>query len=138
VTVTWPWTGTTRTIHALPAGTCWTIHPPDQLGDANGDWTIDSIDHSALTGCLGESLMTCPCLVFDFDGDGSVTTTDLAAFEARAALARCDLDRNGTVDGADLSMLVAGWESNDPRLDATGDGAVTGADLARLLAEWSP
>jgi hypothetical protein len=42
------------------------------------------------------------------------------------------------VDGADLSMLVAGWESNDPRLDATGDGAVTGADLARLLAEWSP
>jgi hypothetical protein len=33
---------------------------------------------------------------------------------------------------------VAGWESIDPRLDATGDGAVTGADLARLLAEWSP
>jgi len=138
VSVTWPWTGTTRTIHELPAGTCWTIHPPDQLGDANGDWIIDAIDHAALTACLGESLMTCPCLIFDFDGDGSVTSTDAVAFEARAVLARCDLDRDGDVNGADLSMLLAGWGTNDPRLDATRDGAVTGADLAQLLAEWSP
>ncbi|MEY2713605.1 MAG: hypothetical protein RL005_1827, partial [Planctomycetota bacterium] len=138
VTVTWPWTGTTRTIAALPAGACWTVHPPERLGDGNDDWRVDAEDRAMLSGCVGESLITCPCLVFDFDGDGAVTTVDAAAFEQRAALARCDVDLDGDVDGADLAMLVAGWSTRDPRLDATGDGAVTGADLAELLAQWSP
>ena len=138
VTVTWPWTGTTRTITALPAGACWTIHPPERLGDANGDWSIDASDESAFSACLGESLLTCPCVVFDFDGDGSVTTLDAEAFQARAALARCDLDRDGDVDGADLSILLTGWGTNNPRLDVSRDGSVTGADLVQLFAEWSP
>lgn len=138
VTVTWPWTGTTRTIHALPAGACWIIHPPEQLGDANQDWTVDAVDEAAFSACLDASPMTCPCLVFDFDGDGAITPVDATAFEARASLARCDFDLDGDVDGADLSMMVAGWDTNNPRLDATRDGTVTGADLARLLAEWSP
>jgi hypothetical protein len=138
VTVTWPWTGTTRTITALPAGACWTIHPPERLGDANGDWSIDASDESAFSACLGESLLTCPCVVFDFDGDGSVTTLDAEAFQARAALARCDLDRDGDVDGADLSILLTGWGTNNPRLDISRDGSVTGADLVQLFAEWSP
>jgi hypothetical protein len=138
VTVTWPWTGTTRTITALPAGACWTIHPPERLGDANGDWSIDASDQSAFSACLGESLLTCPCVVFDFDGDGSVTTLDADAFQARAALARCDLDRDGDVDGADLSILLTGWGTNNPRLDVSRDGSVTGADLVQLFAEWSP
>jgi hypothetical protein len=138
VTVTWPWTGTSRTINALPPGPCWTIHPPERLGDGNDDWRVDEADAAMLAGCVGESLITCPCLVFDFDGDGAVTTGDELAFAARAAKARCDVDLDGDVDGADLAMLMAGWSTADPRLDATGDGAVTGADLAELLAAWSP
>lgn len=138
VSVTWPWTGTTRTIDRLPAGSCWTIHPPERLGDGNDDWSVDAADAAALAGCLGQSSMTCPCLAFDFDGDGSVGSADASAFAARAALARCDFDHDGDVDGTDLGMLVAGWATSDPRLDVTRDGAVTGADLAQVLAEWSP
>ena len=137
VTVTWPWTGTTRTITALPAGACWTVHPPERLGDGNDDWRVDAEDRAMLSGCVGESPITCPCLVFDFNGDGEITSGDTEAFDHRAALARCDFDLDGDVDGADLATLVAGWSTGDPRLDATGDGAVTGADLAALLAEWS-
>jgi S-formylglutathione hydrolase FrmB len=49
-----------------------------------------------------------------------------------------DLDRSGTVDGADLSLLLAAWGACgsrcDPDLDASG--TVDGADLAAMLAAW--
>lgn len=50
-----------------------------------------------------------------------------------------DLNGDGFVDGADLTMLLASWgpcSSSDCAADFNGDGAVDGADLTVLLATW--
>ena len=45
-----------------------------------------------------------------------------------------DLNDDGVVDGADLTLLLGGWGSGEYDLD--GDGLVTGADLTFLLSAW--
>ena len=57
-----------------------------------------------------------------------------------AAVAACpaDLDGNGTVDGADLADLLAGWGSVNLSADLDSSGTVDGTDLAVLLASWGP
>jgi hypothetical protein len=55
--------------------------------------------------------------------------------------ARYDLNLNGSVDGADLGVLLAFWGPVSPafpRADITGDGKVDGADLGLLLSNWGP
>ena len=50
-----------------------------------------------------------------------------------------DLNGDGVVNGADLSVVLAFWgscETSDCPADFDGDGAVTGADLSVLLATW--
>jgi hypothetical protein len=50
-----------------------------------------------------------------------------------------DLNGDGTVDGADLSPLLAGWgpkTATNASADLNGDGVVDGFDLARMLARW--
>ena len=47
-----------------------------------------------------------------------------------------DLNNDGTIDGQDLTLLLAGWNTNDPQYDVNGDGFVDGADLTLLLASW--
>ena len=47
-----------------------------------------------------------------------------------------DIDCSGTVDAADLSLILAGWgESNGPA-DLDGNGFVDAADLTQVLAKW--
>ncbi len=48
-----------------------------------------------------------------------------------------DLDGDGDVDGADLGLLLAAWESSDSVADLTNDGTVDGADLGLLLSAWT-
>ena len=45
-----------------------------------------------------------------------------------------DLDGNGTVDSADLSILLNGWGT--PKGDLNGDGTTDSADLSILLNNW--
>lgn len=47
-----------------------------------------------------------------------------------------DLDDNGVVDGADLGLLLARWETDDPRADLDEDGRVDSTDLGLLLRAW--
>jgi hypothetical protein len=49
-----------------------------------------------------------------------------------------DLNFDGVVDGADLGILLAAWNTNDPCADLSGDGIVGGADLGLMLAAWGP
>ncbi|MBB48779.1 MAG: hypothetical protein CMJ33_09650, partial [Phycisphaerae bacterium] len=46
-----------------------------------------------------------------------------------------DLNGDGTVDGADLTLLLGAWGGPDG--DLNGDGVTDGADLAILLANWA-
>ena len=46
-----------------------------------------------------------------------------------------DLNGDGTVGGADLGLLLAGWGEPGPT-DLDGDGTTNGADLGLLLAAW--
>ena len=50
-----------------------------------------------------------------------------------------DLDGDGTVDGADLTMFLGSWgdcASENCPADLTGDGLIDGADLTVILGYW--
>ena len=47
-----------------------------------------------------------------------------------------DFNLDGLVDGADLGLILAAWNTNDPAYDLDGNGIVNGADLGLLLAAW--
>ena len=48
-----------------------------------------------------------------------------------------DLNGDGRVNGADLGLLLAAWNSSDIAADLDGSGVVDGADLGLLLVEWT-
>ncbi|MBM4104801.1 MAG: hypothetical protein FJ257_00600 [Phycisphaerae bacterium] len=47
-----------------------------------------------------------------------------------------DLNGDGSVDGADLSILLGAWGTGGVPADLNGDGIVNGADLSILLGNW--
>jgi hypothetical protein len=47
-----------------------------------------------------------------------------------------DLNGDGSVDGADLGLLLSNWGGSGIG-DLSGDGLVDGADLGLLLSAWS-
>ena len=51
-----------------------------------------------------------------------------------------DINDDGTVNGADISVLLGYWGQSGKNVvgDITGDGIVNGADLAQLLGSWGP
>ena len=49
-----------------------------------------------------------------------------------------DLNGDGVVNGADISLLLVRWGADGARLeDPDDDGFVTGADLTLLLVNWT-
>lgn len=49
---------------------------------------------------------------------------------------RADLDHDGAVDAADLSILLSAWNGDCCGADLDGDGIVDSIDLTILLASW--
>jgi hypothetical protein len=48
-----------------------------------------------------------------------------------------DINGDGRVDGADLTVLLGAWGSTNAAADINGDGGVDGADLTILLGAWT-
>ena len=48
-----------------------------------------------------------------------------------------DANLDGTVNGADISVLFAYWGTAEPTCDFNNDGRVDGADLNMILAYWN-
>jgi formylglycine-generating enzyme required for sulfatase activity len=86
----------------------------------------------------------------DCNGDGIVDYGQILSGEFQDAnrngipdrVCEClgDIDADGTVAGADLSLVLAAWGTAAAGADAdlNADGAVDGFDLAFLLAGWGP
>ncbi len=75
--------------------------------------------------------------------DGSIASINLAqsltfdiVADAAAQLDPADLNGDGSVDAADLAILLGAWGSIGPG-DLSGNGSVGAEDLAILLGAWS-
>jgi hypothetical protein len=106
-------------------------------GDGAADGTIVDFEVSAVVGpAIGLPDQPWVYLPVEIDpGDG-------ASFEAIVRLSLpgedspADLNADGVVNGADLSILLGDW-GGAGIADLNGDGTVDGADLSTLLADWS-
>lgn len=49
-----------------------------------------------------------------------------------------DIDRNGSVDGGDLAILLGAWGTASTSTDLDRNGITDAADLSVLLAAWGP
>ncbi len=67
-------------------------------------------------------------------GGGQAFVVDDFTLES-APVCPADLTGNGTIDGADLGILLSNWGSSGVG-DLDGSGTVDGADLGVLLSDW--
>jgi hypothetical protein len=72
-----------------------------------------------------------------FDGFSEDVNDNGVPDECERAPVFGDLDGDGFVNGADLGLLLAAWDSPDPGADLDASGTVDGADLGLLLAAWT-
>ena len=91
---------------------------------------------SSFTDCDGDGVPDALEIVVDpaLDANGDEVLDSCA--NARPE----DIDLDGRVNGADLSILLATWgdpSQGNPRADINRDGVVNGADLGLLLAGWT-
>ena len=50
-----------------------------------------------------------------------------------------DFNDDGQVDGADLSVILGAWATDDCQYNLAGDSCfIDGADLSVVLGEWGP
>jgi hypothetical protein len=76
----------------------------------------------------------------DMNGGVFDVTSGLLAPDGPVCV-RSDLNCDGTIDGADLGLLLLNWGDCEPSAarcigDINLDGAVNGADLGLLLLNW--
>ena len=115
----------------------------------------------ALMDLMLESAVCWDELLIAYDGSGGGTPIDLATvglaqathiritvdaeagslpeidgFADVAPRPRGDLDGNGTINGADLTLVLAAWGTPDHPADLDGNGVVDGPDLTIILGGW--
>ncbi len=74
---------------------------------------------------------------FAVQGFTATVTTAAAVWPVPAMChVPADINRDGSVGGADLGMLLSGWNSATSVLDLDGNGIVAGGDLGMLLQAW--
>jgi hypothetical protein len=95
--------------------------------DSDGDGVGDLCDQCP-NDPLKQSLGDCGCGIADLDANGDGVSDCLECTG--------DFNRDGFVDGADLSQLFQAWGNPGGTEDLTGDGLVDGADLGYLLLKW--
>ena len=64
-------------------------------------------------------------------GNGTLTITQAGSCGAPCP---ADLNNDGQVSSADITILLSGWGTSSP--DLNGDGIVGSADITVLLSAW--
>lgn len=75
-----------------------------------------------------------------FQAAGQIPAHSIARWQGCAtdSCATADINCDGTVNGADLGLLLAGWGACPGcPADLNGDGVVDGSDLGILLGAWT-
>lgn len=115
--------------------------------DLNTDGVINAEDMALVLGAWGPCIANTAC-AGDLNGDAQVNQTDIDIIKRNwtnkpivkiATNKSADLDKDGSVGGADLSILLGAWGTctGDCPADLNADGIVGKADQAILLAAWS-
>ncbi len=68
--------------------------------------------------------------------DAFVTSNGVVGPSAGEVSCPADLDDSGTIDAADLALMLGAWGTPDG--DLTGDDTTDASDLAILLGSWGP
>jgi len=107
-----------------------------------------SADGFASTGVndLGETALTYirsdECGIADYVSYESIGFSgyhwchDFTSFSGDEETCTGDLNGDGDVNGADLTILLGSWGTDDDVADLNDDGSVDGADLTLLLGGW--
>jgi hypothetical protein len=98
------------------------------------DTVVDVATAQPLDGETPEGALTTDLITGDGVAGGDATFTFITPTNASLA----DLTGDGSVNGADLAILLAAWGASGSPADLNGDSAVDGADLAILLSVWGP
>ena len=99
-----------------------------------GDFTVQ-YEYQPPTGGLAGG----PRNTLDDTTDDNVHRALIIEFPADESPCPADIDGDGTVGGADLSLLLGNWgpcSGNGCAGDLDGNGIVSGADLTLLLGSW--
>ena len=107
-----------------PSGTVWINER-----DSDGDGSPDILDECPFDSNKIEPGV-CGCGVADTDADSDGTP------DCMDEPCPADIDGNGDVNGADLSLVLGAWGTSDAAADVDGSGTVDGADLALVLGSW--
>ena len=103
-----------------------------QTGDVNLDGVVDNIDLGIVQSNLG---LPGGYADGDLNCDGLVDAADESI--GLAAVCQGDFDGSGSIDGADLGVLLGNW-GGAGATDLNGDGTTDGADLGIVLGSWGP
>ncbi len=94
----------------------------------SADLNADGLDDLVLLGEAGGS---------PSDSAGGLPSEATALLAASGNAIPGDLNGDGLVDGADLSILLGAWGTTLPEADLDGSGSVDAGDLAVLLGSWT-
>ncbi len=109
-----------------------TLSLPLDIDDLDGD--ANTTESLSLDATLRPRRVDLPLAN---SGSGSAPAIDIGAFEVQTEdLPDADLNGDGSVNAADLALLLGAWLSVDTPEDLSGDCVVDAADLALLLGQW--
>lgn len=140
----------------VPAGGLWTLYTNSDDGSRLKVDGVSVVENDGLhgmqerSGTLGLAAGFHSLRIEFFENGGGAgciasiagpgtTKQPIAASMLREGgmLADPDLDNDGMVSGADLSLLLGFWGTGGPLGDIDADGSVGGSDLALLLSSWT-
>ncbi|MGA0287928.1 MAG: dockerin type I repeat-containing protein [Phycisphaerales bacterium] len=106
-------------------------------GDGIADGVVVDFEVSSVVGpAIGLPDQPWVFLPVEVEAAKGETYSAIVRFPLPGTDSPADLNGDGQVNGADLSILLAAWGGGGIA-DLNGDGVVDGADLAILLADWS-